>query len=473
MFIIDSSIETPDSEYLYERQRELLEEGIAVKELSELERDFTHAYNKARKRLQDEYGIENPNSSQQVLAFFDKCLSRDVYSVLQNLSVDLTLYKSEMMNIVYKLHINGVKPDELHYITVAASVEYTEEEKLMENVEVVMEFVRIMLDNDIITCMLKDGKWTTNKEAMAMLALKGHQSAVDIMTYRKAKNYAETVTKFKGAVAGDGRVHPKMSIGKTNRIEYSNPALMNIPKQLLWDIIGPRTEGNMLVSVDIKNQEPWIMINMLGIERLRALAEADGDLYESVFEDIFGKIPEPIERKELKQAWNAMSYGATKYGVRAICRNIDGDAVYDYFSKIKEFKQYKAEKTRLAKAGVQLAETYFGTELEANEYGSKLKRVLMDIPIQGTGSDILALLVSHFDEEMSDRGLTDKILLYFTRKDELVIEVDRAYVDEVGKDKVFEILADVFEHRIDDWAPFKVKISEVGVEEEDDLFVED
>lgn len=99
----------------------------------------------------------------------------------------------------------------------------------------------------------------------------------------------------------------------------------------------------------------------------------------------------------------------------------------------------------------------------------------MDIPIQGTGSDILALLVYHFDEEMFDRGLENKIMLYFTRKDELVIEVDKAYVDEVGKEKVFSILADVFEHRIDDWAPFKVKISEVGVEEdtEEDLFVDD
>ena len=474
MFYIDSVVDKPNIKYLQDRHREMLADGIAVSDLNKLLIDYRAIYNELRANLIKTYKIENPNSYNQMLEYFDKCLLEDTQKVISELGVDLSLYRRDMMNIVFRLHNDGVYPEDVTMEDVEAIVQNTGEMVLIENVEAVYTFIKTMLGNDIIQCMLKGGKWTTNKEALAMMALKGHKSAVDIMSYRKAKNFYDTVSSFHSAIAGDGRVHPKMSIGKSNRIEYREPALMNIPKQILWEIVVPKTEGNMLVSIDIKNQEPWIMINMLGIERLRAMAEADGDLYESVFWDIFGREPAPIERKELKVAWNAMTYGATKFGIKAMCRNIDGEKVYQYFNKIEEFKKYKSEKGRLAKAGVQTATTYFGTELRANEYTqSKLKRVLMDIPIQGTGTDILALLVEHFDEEVEIRGLEDIIELYFTRKDELVVEVEKAFVEEVGKEEVFRILADIFEHRIDDWEPFKVKISEAGTEKADTLFVED
>lgn len=476
MFYIDSSRVTPNAEYLQERQLDLLSEGIAVNDLNNLLRDYREIYNNLRTHLKKKYGIENPNSSPQVLKYFSNCLFSTAQGIINKLheeyGVDLSIYCKYLIDTTCMLRGDVVTPEK-----VEEHVRKSGEEMLIKNMDIVYQFVAELSKNGIIQFMYKgDGEWTTNKDAMSNLALSGYQSAVDIMSYRKAKNFFESVSSFHTAMCGDGRVHPKMSIGKTNRLEYKEPALMNIPKQLLWEIVGPRTEGNMLVSIDIKNQEPLIMINMLGIERLRAFAE-EGDIYESVFIDIFGREPAPIERKELKIAWNAMSYGATKFGVKAMCKNIDGMAVYQYFDKIKEFKEYKAEKGRLAKAKVQTATTYFGTELKANEYNqAKLKRVLMDIPIQGTGSDILALLVENFDYEMERRDLVEEIRLYFTRKDELIVEVDQHFVAEVGKTEVFRILEDVFMHVVDDWTPFLVKIREVGKDianEDGGLFIDD
>src|SRR5699024_3367959 len=106
-----------------------------------------------------------------------------------------------------------------------------------------------------------------------------------------------------------------------------------------------------------------------------------------VFEVIFDRAPEPIERREIKLAWNALTYGASIRALEKGCQNIDYKAVYKYFNGFKEFKLYKSKCRALAKAGAQVASTYFGTELHTDAYGSKLQRVLMDIGIQGTGSD--------------------------------------------------------------------------------------
>lgn len=34
--------------------------------------------------------------------------------------------------------------------------------------------------------------------------------------------------------------------------------------------------------------------------------------------------------------------GASSFGVKQMCKHINGDIVYDYFSKIPEFKKYRS-----------------------------------------------------------------------------------------------------------------------------------
>lgn len=329
----------------------------------------------------------------------------------------------------------------------------------------IASFLMSIADENIIAVCDRGDKWLTDKKALTELAMMGYQEAIDIMQYRKAKKYAETVKSIMEHLHEDGRIRPKVSLSKTNRVNYSEPAIINIPKVLNGYILAPRNYGDRLYSVDIKNQEPWIMINMLDIKELKAILECGTDLYTEVFKQIFNREPEKLERQELKVAWNAMTYGASLMGVMQICRHIDGKKVYEFFNSFKEFKSYKYKCRALASKGVQTMRTYFGTLVRANEFGPKLQRVLMDIPIQGTGSDILALLVKHFDDEMEERGLVDKIDLLFTRHDEIILEVSGDLVNEIGDEGVRDILTDVFQHRIDDWEPFRLEIKEIVKED--------
>ena len=391
MYIIDSANEMPDHDYLMDRIKGIIDQGLAITNVQNLYSKLLEAQNASARNLKSLYGIDNPNSSAQVLHYLESVLTDDIVSA----------------------------------------------------------------------CVDDTGKWSSNKQAMTTLAMQGYQDAIDILSYRKAKKYTESANDILTYLNGDGKIRPKVTIGKTNRLNFKNPALMNIPKKLIWHIIAPRTEGNILMSVDIKNQEPWIMINMLDITVLKELLDVKGGLYESVFHKIFDRDCVSIERDELKIAWNAMTYGATIYGIKQICKHTDGESIFKFFNTIPQFKKYKNDCYKQMKKNQQTTETYFGTVLEADEFGPRLKRVLMDLPIQGTGADILALLVKHFDSEIESRGLEDYISLYFSRHDELIIEVDRKFFEEHGENNVAAILADILEHRVDDWEPFQVKIGQI------------
>lgn len=504
MYHIKTKVDVPDIEYMKNRVIELMEKGIQLGDVGKLYDKFLGIQEELKELIKDTYNIVNPNSSQQVCTYMEQLDDMEVYEV---------------------------------------------------------------------ACI--NGKWSANKDILSNLSLKGYEFASDILQYRKVKNYVESISSMLNARGTDGRVHPTVVLGKTNRVNYRNPALMNIPKDLLWTVVAPRTTGNKLFSIDIKNQEPSIMINMLNIEELKDSLNDERGLYESLFEKPFKQttklnvyntvketirivsakemaqsesIPpvyytpvkptvdtvyynnekvslievcntvtnvgvkpllpatvavetesgnvynveveweeiktktlskpgiftingtlkgldircEGVARKEFKQAWNAMTYCASIYGVKQMCKHINGEEVYRYFSKIPQFKQYKKNCGDLAARGIQNIRTIFGTLLYADVADpARLQRVLMDLSIQGTGADILSLLVKHFDTEVENRGLKDKLEIYYTRHDELIIEVNGEWLEAVGKEEVVNILRDLLEHQINDWIPFKVEIEEV------------
>ena len=61
----------------------------------------------------------------------------------------------------------------------------------------------------------------------------------------------------------------------------------------------------------------------------------------------------------------------------------------------------------------------------------------------------------------SKEGLENDLRLYFTRHDECIVEVSNTFEDKYTEDGVIDILADVFEHRIDNWEPFRLKVLKI------------
>lgn len=331
----------------------------------------------------------------------------------------------------------------------------------------ILKYMRENLEYDLLE-MCKDektGKLSSSKENLAELSKLGCAFATDILNYRKYKKQLEYVEGLLGNCDRFGRIFPNIDLGATNRVNYTDPPLMNIPKEILWDVLTPRVDGNYLVSVDIKNQEPTVLINWKNIECLKAKLTSERGLYFEIFVEIFDKEPNDLELKELKTAWLALNYGATKIGIKNICSLIDGEAVYDYFNSIKEIKRYTGEAYGLSKAKCRVAYTYFGTKLNLSAKDvNSLKRQHLDFPIQGTCSDILSMMVKRFRWYINTYNLKDVLSIYYTRHDELIIEVDKTFYEKRNaskdeKDHINCLLGDILNHKVDDWVEFKTKIT--------------
>jgi len=318
------------------------------------------------------------------------------------------------------------------------------------------------IDDAVITRVCCDnGKWSTAAENLQTLIPLGYDIAYQLSVYRKTNSYIKYIKSFSEARDSDGRVHPSIEAGKTNRINYSNPPLMNMPKQLLGHVLAPRNPGGKLVSIDIKNQEPWILVNMLNITEIKELIELGMDyagLYEIVFEEWYKKSPTAKELSEFKVNWNALTYGCSKKSVYASCKNIDPDILCKEFSSINSIKAYQKECNSKGFSNKRECVSMFGTVMRCDgNTGMALGRQHMDWKLQGTGTDILAFLVGHFNDTLAV-DYEDHIELYYTRNDELVLEVSHTLMSTMGESRVINMLREEFSHQIDDWVPFKVEV---------------
>jgi hypothetical protein len=508
MYKISTAKDKPCHEYLRKRVSDNMAAGVAISDLGPFIREVEKHLSAATLVLNEKYGIINPASPKQVQAYLASCDDAKIFEICH-----------------------------------------------------------------------KNGKWTSNKEALDELLAEGFKFGEDMKHFRKVDQIRKSLNNL--ANAQDyftGRVNPKISAGHTNRIHYSDPAILSIPKELLWSIIQPRKAGNKLFSIDIKNQEPTILINWLGIEELKEAIIAPEGLYEYIFARVYyplvalnihvggqenkdipyteakeafkynpeyftpvrvltydtfidGKRVKAIEtanyavplytdpknmqlptkvavqlsdnsviyvgvewpevqvrqletehtimiqgklvgatvecqgvyRAQFKTAWNAITYGSSLNSLSRY-KSIDVSRLYNYMNEIPGFKRLKALCKKQAKTGERATKTVFGTEVIAypnlgeRDNESSLTRKLINFPMQGTGADMLSLLVKHSDEEFESRGYQADMSLYFTRHDELIVEVSKEFVEQNGESKTAEILRDIFEHQIDDWTPFKVEI---------------
>lgn len=516
MYYINSKVDRPSSSELYAEISKLMQKGVKIGNIKPIYDAFITEQDACTKDIRSNYGIANPNSSAQIINYMNS-----------------------------------------------------------------------LNDNTIVETCCENGKWTSNRQAMQRLADMGYEFAGIILRYRKAKKCADSLKSIMDAADSNRMIHPEVSLTKTNRISYSNPSLMNIPKKLVWHCIVPSNPGNVLISADIKNQEPNIMINMKNIQKLKPALSSKMGLYEYIFsmlevkarvniivtndekpgimnnaemkerDDIpailytpklppipnakigdetiraicitnivtpIGVVPNlpskvrvitdkgdirevdvkfnidfnskslkskickqgiisidgviqnlSIEctgdiRSEFKIAWNALTYGASNLGVNNMCRLLDGSAIYNLFTSIPELQNYKAECNKQGQAGIQITKTYFGTELNASTPSkSALKRVLMDLPIQGTAADILSLLVRHVNKVIKENRLENKIWIVFTRHDEIVFEATKELIEARGIEWITDFIKDMVEHKVDDWEPFKIEVKVLNSQNNTDI----
>lgn len=323
-------------------------------------------------------------------------------------------------------------------------------------------------DPDMHECCFdtRKKKYSFAANNVAKLLERDNRFGVVLNRYKDAVSLIKTIKQIEDSVDMTGHIHPAVSLQATNRISYTNPALMNIDKRLLWKIVQPRNSGWELWSVDVKNQEPWIFGHLIDDEILKKCIEEayvrKESFYKVVFEHIFGRpVENDYEYSEFKTGWNMLTYGGTKAGLVERCKIIDGAKLYDFYSKLPGYKKYSAACYSKAAKGITKDTTYFGSTVESTATTtSQLARSLADIPIQGTAADILALLCKKISDNIADDPvLRNRFVIYYTRHDEIIFMVKKN--SNESDDDIAAILHNVADHMIDEWVPFMIDVEKV------------
>ncbi|MBP5204560.1 DNA polymerase I [bacterium] len=254
----------------------------------------------------------------------------------------------------------------------------------------------------------------------------------------------------------DSSIHTdfKQTGTSSGRLSSVNPNMQNIPMQGEWaekirKTFIPR-KGYKFLGMDYSQMELRIMADMSGDELLQKDFRDNIDIHASTASRILNKKIEGINKQERsigKTVNFAIIFGQTGYGLASLL-NIDSDTatayIRSYFEHYKGVENYirELEKEAKQKGYVQ---SMLGTTRHVKGLNSKNVRVYkaaqreaVNMPIQGSESDIMKLAMIKLDKMIEENYKEDAYILLQIH-DELLFEVKEEIVDEFEK-KAKEIM---------------------------------
>jgi DNA polymerase-1 len=288
-------------------------------------------------------------------------------------------------------------------------------------------------------------------DAQALEALRGAHPVIDlILLYRQLTKLKSTYVDTLPALINPktGRVHTtfNQTVAATGRLSSNDPNLQNIPV---------RTElGGMVRSAFVARDigpDPWLLSADYSQIELRILAHLcqdpnlleafrrDEDIHASTASQVFGvdidKVT-PEMRRRAKVFNFGVLYGLTDFGLsqrEGISREEAAQFIETYFHKYERVRQWQegvvAETRRLGYAETLAGRRRYIPEINSANFQARAaaERMAVNMPVQGTASDIIKIAMNRIDAEMRERGLRSKMLLQV--HDELIFEGPASELD--------------------------------------------
>ena len=269
-----------------------------------------------------------------------------------------------------------------------------------------------------------------------------HIPLVDnILTYRKFAKLKNTyIDVYEKLTSESGDViHTtfNQTLTSTGRLSSSEPNLQNIPTRddygkNLRKIFVSKFGGGKIISADYNQIELRLLADMSGEKDLIKSYKEGRDIHSLTASQIFNvdidKVT-PLERREAKAVNFGIIYGISEYGLsQNIKITVDSAKKYinSYFSRYPKVKEFMDNNVAFAKEN-GYAVTKFGRirkipEINSSKYNIRMfgERVAMNMPLQGTASDIIKLAMIRVAKSLKDKNLKSQLILQI--HDELIVD---------------------------------------------------
>lgn len=290
--------------------------------------------------------------------------------------------------------------------------------------------------------------YSTNEQVLSQLAPM-HTIAELVLDYRQLSKLQSTYVESLPRMVFDGtdKIHTtyNQAVASTGRLSSTDPNLQNIP---IRSDLGKKvrkafipSEGNILLAADYSQVELRIMAYVCGDEKMLQ-GFINGDDIHAATAAVLYDIPQEKVTQDMRRIAKTVNfgimYGLGAYGLAerlGISRGDAKDIIDNYKEKYHGIIKYMDDTVDTARIK-GYAETLCGRRRyfpNLNSSNKMLKnadeRAAINMPIQGTASDMLKIAMINIDQEMTKRKLKSKMILQV--HDELVFDVVQSELEEL------------------------------------------
>ncbi len=282
------------------------------------------------------------------------------------------------------------------------------------------------------------GQMSTSKDVMLELA-EMYELPRLILDFRELDKlratYADALPKLLGA---DGRIHGNLNqtVAVTGRLSSTDPNLQNIPirtelGQQIRKAFIPEA-GCKLISADYSQLELRLLAYITRDERMLDAFQNGEDIHAQTAELVFGaKTPAELKiaRRNAKITNFAIAYAVEAYGLSqrvGISRVEAKKVIEDYYETYKGVKKFMDETPEVAREQGYVSSIYgrrrYVPAIKDRNFNlrHRAEREAINMPIQGTASDIVKMAMLKVDDALKRENLKTRIVMQV--HDELLLE---------------------------------------------------
>ena len=317
----------------------------------------------------------------------------------------------------------------------------------------------------------KNSKKSTDANVLEKIAYQ-HSVVEKIIEFRKLeKLYSTYVEPFADLVdKNTGLIHTvfNQTLTSTGRLSSSEPNMQNIPireeeGKVLRKFFVPRDPQGSLITSDYSQIELRLLAHYSSDPKLIEAYHSQSDIHSQTASDIFGLPPIMITddlRRKAKTVNFGIIYGMSEYGLsqslkisRAEAKEII-ERYFETYSYVQNFMNGSVQKAR----ETGYVTTLFGRRRRMDTINSTnymqrqfSERAAMNMPLQGTASDIIKIAMVKVYNALKNDNLKSKLIL--TIHDELIVDCVSGEEQQVKK-----ILKDCMENAVKLSVPLEVDI---------------
>ena len=305
-------------------------------------------------------------------------------------------------------------------------------------------------------------KKSTNIDVLTQLE-SDHPIINKLIRYRKiSKLYSTYVKAFQNLMdSNNDKIYTlfNQTLTSTGRLSSSEPNLQNIPVRTdegknLRKVFIPSNENGYIVSADYSQIELRLLAAFSGDPTLIESFRQGNDIHATTASQVFGvKLSDVTSqmRRDAKAINFGIVYGISDYGLSqniGTTRKAAADYIKKYFERYPLVKTYMDKNIEVCRQNGYV-KTVFGRiryipEINNSNYNLKLfgERAAMNMPLQGSASDIIKLAMIKVQNELENKKLKSKLILQI--HDELIIDCDKSELEAV-KDILKNCMENVIE----------------------------